>query len=122
MTKKLKVGRWNIFLAIVAAAFFSLGYAITQSGNKTDVVTNIDVSQLKSFPEEDLSKFDGDEPGEMILIGLNGWVYDVSPGSDFYNSNGPYHYLAGRDSSKELNLVGGEIIKSKYKIVGKLIK
>lgn len=123
MTIKTSFGKWNILVAIVGFAFFFLGYSyINATQKKVDIISEVGISDLTEYKDIDLNKYNGDNPEELILIGLNGWVYDATPGFDFYNKQGPYHYLAGRDSSTELNLVGGDIIKKKYKIVGRLIQ
>jgi predicted heme/steroid binding protein len=70
---------------------------------------------------QELTKYNGDDPNLPIYIGLNGLVYDVSSGRSFYDANGTYHYLAGKDSSSDLNLIGGDIILRKYKPISKLI-
>jgi predicted heme/steroid binding protein len=75
-------------------------------------------NQLKEFTAEELSQFNGTDPQKPIYIGLNGYVYDVTAGKEYYVVDGTYHYLAGRDSSEELNQIGGDIIKRKYPIVG----
>jgi len=69
---------------------------------------------------QELSKYNGDDPNLPIYIGLNGLVYDVSEGRSFYDTNGSYHYLAGKDSSSDLNLIGGDIIVRKYKPIANL--
>jgi len=74
-----------------------------------------------TFTSDELKKYDGSNPYLPIYIALDGNVYDVSSGRKYYETGGPYHYLAGKDSSKELNLIGGDIIKRKYKIIGKLV-
>ncbi len=75
---------------------------------------------LQTFTESDLAVFDGTDPEKPIYIGLDGFVYDVSAGRKFYEEGAGYHYLAGKDSSEDLAIAGGEIIKAKYPIVGKL--
>lgn len=76
----------------------------------------------KTFTEKELAPFDGTDPNLPIFLGLNGQVYDVSAGRDYYKVGGPYHFLAGRDSSTELNLIGGSLIKKKYPVIGLLVK
>lgn len=103
---------------MVFVALFGVGYYFTErpAGTTGVVIPN------KIFNVADIRPFDGSNDNKPIYIGLNGLVYDVSAGREFYNLKGPYHYLAGRDSSIELNQIGGGIIKRKYPVVGKLIK
>jgi len=76
----------------------------------------------QAFTINELSKFDGTDPSLPIYLAYNGDVYDVTAGKSFYDSQGTYHYLAGKDSTVELNFAGGGIIKTKYKIIGYLVK
>jgi predicted heme/steroid binding protein len=78
-------------------------------------------TSLRIFTGNDLAAYDGTNPNLPIYIGLNGRVYDVTAGSQFYAVGGVYHYLVGRDSSAELNQIGGGIISNKYPVVGLLI-
>lgn len=83
--------------------------------------TKIDHTANQNLPEytvEQLTAYDGSDSSKPIYIGLNGLVYDVTAGSSFYKVGGSYHFLAGKDSSKELNLIGGDIIKRKYPVIG----
>jgi len=75
---------------------------------------------LKKFSTAELAKYNGVDPNIPIYLGLDGFVYDISKGREFYKVGGPYHDLAGKDSSKDLHLVGEGIIKRKYPVVGKL--
>lgn len=76
----------------------------------------------KAYTTEELKQYEGTDENKPIYLAYNGDVYDVTLGKEYYNSQGVYHYLAGRDCTAELNFAGGGIIKTKYKIVGHLIK
>jgi predicted heme/steroid binding protein len=122
-TPKKPNWKWLIYLLLlflIPTITFLFGYwqRINTAKSNDQVINNTD--NLPFMKESDLSEFNGTDPNKPIYIGLNGYVYDVSPGRDFYNPDGPYHYLAGRDSSTELNLIGGDIIARKYKIIAKL--
>lgn len=77
-------------------------------------------STLPTMSTAELAKFDGTDPTLPIYIGLDGYVYDVSAGRKFYEPDAVYHYLAGKDSSKSLHIMGGDIIKEKYRIIAVL--
>jgi predicted heme/steroid binding protein len=83
--------------------------------------TKVTDSELRKFTPTELKKYDGSDPNLPIYLAYNGDVYDITPGKKFYIVGGPYHDLAGKDSTKELNFAGGGIIKIKYKIIGKLV-
>ncbi len=72
----------------------------------------------QAFTAEQLAVYDGTDPQKPIYLGLDGLVYDVTPGAKYYKPGGSYHSLAGRDASKQLHLAGGAIIKSKYPVIG----
>ncbi len=74
--------------------------------------------QLPVFSLSDLAAFNGTDSQKPIYLAMDGFVYDVSEGKKFYEPGGSYHYLAGRDSSQELHIAGGMIIKQKYPVVG----
>ena len=69
---------------------------------------------LPVFTEEDLRTHDGTNPALPIYLGLDGYVYDVTLGKEYYALGGRYHDLAGKDSSQALRFMGGDIIKEKY--------
>ena len=110
-----------IFTILAPLVIISLWlfYPRTLSSASSDVLGERTEIQ-KVMTLEELSKFNGDDPNLPIYIGLNGLVYDVSSGRTFYDKNGSYHYLAGKDSSSDLNMIGGDIILRKYKPIAKL--
>lgn len=109
--KKIVIGIVT-FLVVCAGSFLYF------SGRNHATPVNANTSNLKTYTIEDLKPFDGSDPQKPIYIAMNGYVYDVSAGRSFYEIGGSYHYLAGKDSSSELNLIGGDIIKRKYPVVG----
>lgn len=74
----------------------------------------------KTFSPSQLSTYDGSSNDRQIYLALDGNVYDVSGGRQYYKVGGTYHFLAGRDSSTELHFAGAGIIRKKYPIVGRL--
>lgn len=73
---------------------------------------------LPTFTIAQLALHNGSDASLPIYIALDGYVYDVTQGKKFYQSGGVYHYLAGKDSSNTLHIMGGATIKQKYPIVG----
>ena len=51
---------------------------------------------------EELSKYDGADPLRPILFAVDGTVYDVTEGRDFYGPQGGYHLFAGREIARAL--------------------
>lgn len=89
-------------------------------------ISTIDTSipeQYQSLPEmslSELAKYDATDPNLPIYIGLNGLVYDVTSGKEYYEKGKVYNYITGKDSSELLNQIGGDIIVRKYKPVARL--
>ena len=118
--KKNKKATYLLLTLLIALIITILYFAINYSRNST-ITTVSQPNNLPTFSVDSLKEFNGDDDSKPIYIGLNGKVYDVSAGREFYRSDGPYHYLAGKDSSVELNLFGPEIITNKYKPVANLV-
>ncbi len=78
--------------------------------------------KLPEFTVAQLAEFNGTDPNKPIYIGMDGLVYDVSAGRNFYETDAVYHYLAGRDSSEDLKIAGADIIKRKYPVIGTIIQ
>lgn len=114
MTKK-----WLLLFLIIPAAVFAAGYyqKVHQAADRNIKPVETGLTQ---FSLDELAHYDGTDPSKPIYIGLNGLVYDVSAGRNYYEPNGTYHFLAGKDSSEQLNLIGGDIIKRKYPVIGRL--
>lgn len=95
---------------------------ISRNTNKSKPVS-ANVQTLPLYSKEDLKRYDGENLDAPVYLALDGYVYDVSPGrEDFYNPGKVYHYLVGRDSSRELHIAGASIIREKYLIVGRYIE
>lgn len=52
---------------------------------------------MKEFTKEELALY-GPE-SEMILLALNGTVYNVTTGKEFYGPGAPYSVFAGKDAT-----------------------
>jgi len=53
-----------------------------------------------SLTDADLKKYDGSDPTTPIYLAVNGTIYDVTPGRNFYGPGGSYHFFAGADASR----------------------
>ncbi|KAH9929174.1 cytochrome b5 [Fomitopsis serialis] len=54
---------------------------------------------FKTYTPKTLEPFNGEE-GKRILLAINGVVYDVTAGRNFYGPQGMYANFAGRDASR----------------------
>ncbi|CAO3639111.1 unnamed protein product [Mucor fragilis] len=60
-----------------------------------------EVLVFKNYTPVDLLPYNG-ENGSRILMGVNGSVYDVTQGRNFYGPGSPYANFAGHDASRGL--------------------
>lgn len=114
----------KIILLFVTTSLISLvlGISIAKHNQANKDVLGASVSQdLPAMNITELSKYDGTNPDLPIYLALDGEIYDITPGKEFYQVGGPYHDLAGKDSSTELHFIGGNIIRRKYKVVARLV-
>lgn len=63
---------------------------------------------VRSFVKADLRRFDGSDDTLPILMAIQGIVFDVSSGANFYSKAAPYNQLAGRDCSLAVGLMSLE--------------
>ncbi|CAG8441827.1 9444_t:CDS:2 [Acaulospora morrowiae] len=52
------------------------------------------------FTEEELAKYDGSDPNLPIYLAMNGEVFDVTAGKQYYGKDSGYNFFAGRDASR----------------------
>jgi membrane-associated progesterone receptor component len=95
-----------LILGILSALivwYFIMGNETSSSTerNDKDVVEDDEPEPTRGFYIEELKKYNGVD-NERILMALNGVVYDVTNGRDFYGPEGEYHIFAGRDASRGL--------------------
>ncbi len=104
----------GILLLVAGATWFGVG----MMDNSMTTGESAASSTLRRLTVGELSRFDGSSTTLPIYIGLDGFIYDVSAGRTFYAPGAVYHYLAGSDASRSLHIMGADIIKQKYPIIG----
>jgi predicted heme/steroid binding protein len=107
-----------LILLFVAIFVVTLFVALRRS---EPVVPKVAATQMV-ITLADLKNYDGTDATKPVYIAYEGNIYDVTEGRKWYQPDGSYHWLTGKDATTDLNLVGGDIIKRKYPIVGKLIQ
>lgn len=118
LTKKM-IKKVKLEIKIASIVIILLVFLLTILNLNSNIITAQEVG-LPIYTIDSIKEFDGTDLNKPVFIAYEGYVYDVSEGrNDFYNVDRDYHYLAGKDSTAELNIVGGSIIKKKYKIVGR---
>lgn len=76
---------------------------------------------LKKYSHAELASYNGQDESLPILLAMDGLVYDISGGRDrYYGPGKPYHSLAGTDATALLHIAGGDIVRKKYTVVGRL--
>ncbi|KAJ2959116.1 hypothetical protein NQZ79_g5403 [Umbelopsis isabellina] len=83
-------------LAYVVRSYVSSTKAITVAPKHPEVML------FKTYTPKELRAFDGTSDNGRILMAVNGSVYDVTRGRNFYGPGGPYGNFAGRDASRGL--------------------
>ena len=121
MVHHIKNNKLLLSVLVVAELFILAIFLYLPQQDSSSVLAEQTVNGEKIFTTQELGMYDGTDPSLPIYLALDGDVYNVSPGKEYYKPGGSYHSLAGKDASEELHFAGGSIIKRKYKIVGKLL-
>lgn len=117
MTKYIKNKKLlSVLIAFTIGVIIAFGYYRFNLNVNSQPATVVENTQV--FTLEQLKQYDGTDPSKPIYLAYDNNVYDVTAGKEFYTVGGSYHYLAGKDSTSELNMFGGEIIKKKYPVIG----
>ncbi|KFB41863.1 hypothetical protein ZHAS_00009707 [Anopheles sinensis] len=91
-------------LALVGVISFLL-YKITRSRQQPTALPPPppEMPRLRrDFTVAELKQYDGTQPDGRVLVAVNGNVYDVTKGKNFYGPGGPYAVFGGRDASRGL--------------------
>ncbi|OBZ84128.1 Damage response protein 1 [Choanephora cucurbitarum] len=100
LMKQLKENPVNWALLAIFA-YVVRSYA-TSSKPVIQAAKHPEVMVFKNYTPLDLVPFDGHDQQKPILMAVNGSVYDVTRGRNFYGPEGPYANFAGHDASRGL--------------------
>eukprot|EP00043_Microstomoeca_roanoka_P020387 m.247332 g.247332 ORF g.247332 m.247332 type:complete len:233 (+) comp17156_c1_seq3:215-913(+) len=98
----------SVFIAYLLYKLLGLDTLRERRQQRKDEEKEKRLGQDRRFTLKDLRMYDGlhsipERDGEKaIYIAVDGLVFDVSAGSDFYGPGGPYHGFAGRDATRGL--------------------
>ncbi|KAL9547506.1 hypothetical protein PS6_007100 [Mucor atramentarius] len=81
-----------------------------------------EVMIFKNYTPLDLLPFDGLGKEGRILMAVNGSIYDVTRGRNFYGPGGPYANFAGHDASRGLakNSFDADMLTDPHEPIDKL--
>jgi membrane-associated progesterone receptor component len=71
-------------------------------GKKAPTRAPLPEAESRDYSFSELADYDGSDPTKPLLIGIRGYVYDVTRGRDFYGPGGPYGMFAGKDCTRAL--------------------
>jgi len=71
-------------------------------GKKDEPRAPLPEAEERDYSPSELAGYDGSDPSKPLLIGIRGYVYDVTRGRDFYGPDGPYGMFAGKDCTRAL--------------------
>mmetsp|Transcript_66799 Transcript_66799/g.159842 ORF Transcript_66799/g.159842 Transcript_66799/m.159842 type:complete len:161 (-) Transcript_66799:249-731(-) len=66
------------------------------------LVRRMTIEPRAEWQEADLKPYNGQDPEKPILLAIDGRVFNVWRGRDFYGKDGPYEVFAGRDATRLL--------------------
>ncbi|KAG2199740.1 hypothetical protein INT46_008681 [Mucor plumbeus] len=100
LMKQLKENPVN--WALVAILAYVVKSYATSSKPVIQEAKHPEVMIFKNYTPLDLLPFDGLGKEGRILMAVNGSIYDVTRGRNFYGPGGPYANFAGHDASRGL--------------------
>jgi len=86
-----------VLVAVIIKSFMKRHDDVVE--NQPEPEPELPEMEKQDFTLDEMRKYNGsDDP--RILLGINGNVYDVTRGKNFYGPGGPYGVFAGRDASR----------------------
>ncbi|CAI9740305.1 Hypothetical predicted protein [Octopus vulgaris] len=119
---------WNIFneifsnpLNVILLAVSTLLFYKIMTSRQTPRPQHVAEKEIPRMKKrdmtiEELRKYDGTDEDGRVCIAVNGKIFDVTRGKQFYGPGGPYAVFAGRDASRALALftVKESALKNEY--------
>ena len=110
----------TITVLVIFIGFGAYYFLVKRDYDQRCSAVMVQYPNLPKLTAQDLTLHDGVKRPDIYLA-YKCIIYDVTAGKDkFYGLGKPYHYLVGRDSTKQLMIFGGDTIAAKYPAVGVL--
>eukprot|EP00842_Homolaphlyctis_polyrhiza_P003451 jgi/Hompol1/4106/HPOL_001727-RA len=93
-------------LVVLALALVSASYIVTDTwdfgglSQTARVMVKKQMATERVFSVSELAQYDGSDPSKPIYIALEGIVYDVTEGRNYYGPGGGYEFFAGKDATR----------------------
>lgn len=93
-------GRGSAALASIVACLLVIASAHADGDPEAIPNSVLRSAAERGYSSEQLAQYDGSDGSRPLLMGVRGFVFDVSAGDRFYGPDASYHALIARDASR----------------------
>ncbi|CAJ0941425.1 unnamed protein product, partial [Mesorhabditis belari] len=110
----LEISAWDfVLLSILAVLVYRWWKRQNTPDVERPVVPKIPPTEMMDLTIEELLKYNG-TTDPHIFFALNGTIFDVTRGANFYGPDGPYGALAGHDATRSLATMDTKAVKTEW--------